>query len=79
MFKTSIFGGSQLLALQFLPVAQISRAVDPVHDKATSNDLKKLVEYINRQSVNNSVFGVHDWSVFFQTIQTNNDNNSNFE
>jgi len=63
----------KLLSLRFLPAAHIERAVDYLSDKATTDATRGLVQYVRRQWLRNATFRVEDWSVYKQTIRTNND------
>ncbi|XP_052796013.1 uncharacterized protein LOC128228633 [Mya arenaria] len=62
-----------LLALQFLPASHIRRAFDKLAETATTEATRALTSYIERQWMMNPIFAVEVWSVFRQTIRTNND------
>ena len=63
----------QLMALPFLPARHIPPTFQHLKTKASSEPLKRLVNYIERQWFNHPVFDVPSWSVFQQTVRTNND------
>ena len=62
-----------LLALQFLPSPHIERAFEMLAERAKTTATTALIDYVRRQWMNNPTFGVDDWSVFRQSIRTNND------
>ena len=62
-----------LMALPFLPTVQIPEVFESLKPRAQLPQLASLVDYIDRQWFRNPVFRVDDWSVFRQTIRTNND------
>lgn len=63
----------QLLALPFLPVAHIRPAFQAMEAKTMPDELRTLMEYVERQWLKNSVFKPEDWSVYRHTVRTNND------
>ena len=63
----------QLMALPFLPARHIQQTFDHLKTKANTNQLQRLVDYIDRQWFHHPVFDVPSWCIFQQTVQTNND------
>lgn len=63
----------KLLALPFLPSHEIEAEFIHLEQKAGSEALKLLVEYISQQWIKGNVFHIRDWSVFDQAVRTNND------
>jgi len=63
----------KLMALPFLPAAHIRPTFDKLRNKANTDPLKEVTSYINRQWIESSVFDIPSWSVFRQTVRTNND------
>ena len=63
----------QLMAIPFLPAVQTTEALENLKQRARLPQLISLVNYIERQWFRNPVFRVDDWSVFQQTVRTNND------
>uniref|UniRef100_A0A8W8MYX2 MULE transposase domain-containing protein n=1 Tax=Magallana gigas TaxID=29159 RepID=A0A8W8MYX2_MAGGI len=63
----------QLLSLPFLPAQQIPETFHHLRGRATTPQLRDLVDYIDRQWFRHRVFRVQDWSVFRRTVRTNND------
>lgn len=63
----------QLLALTFLPATHIRETFDALRVRANTDPLMRLVDYIDRQWMPNSVFDVPSWSVYGQSVRTNND------
>ena len=63
----------QLMALPFLPAGHITETFHQLQARANSVQLTQLVDYVNRQWINNAIFRVEDWSVFRRSIRTNND------
>ena len=63
----------QLLALPFLPATHIRETFDALRVRANTDPLMRLVDYIDRQWMLNSVFDVPSWSVYGQSVRTNND------
>ena len=62
-----------ILPLQILPASHIRRAFGEMAETATTYATRVLIDYMQRQWMENSVFRVEDWSVFRQNIHTNND------
>lgn len=63
----------QLMALPFLPAQHIRQAFDHLKTKANTEQLQRLVNYMDRQWFQHAVFDVASWCVFRQTVRTNND------
>ena len=63
----------QLLALPFLPATHIRETFDALRVRANTDPLMRLVDYIDRQWMLNSVFNMPSWSVYGQSVRTNND------
>lgn len=63
----------QLLALPFLPANQIRETFDLLKERSNSQALDTLTGYIERQWMSDPVFEIASWSVFEQTVRTNND------
>ena len=62
-----------LMALPLLPAEYIRPQFDKLRNSSLPPALERLVNYIEQQWINNSVFTVESWSVFMQPIRTNND------
>ena len=58
----------QLMAIPFLPLM-----FDHLKRKANTEQLQRLVDYIDSHWFNHAVFDVPSWSVFQQAVRTNND------
>ncbi|XP_060602402.1 uncharacterized protein LOC132755544 [Ruditapes philippinarum] len=65
----------KLLALPFLPGSDIPRAFKKLFDKVdvSSQALVDLFEYVNDQWLENSLWSAEEWSVYRQTVRTNNE------
>ena len=63
----------QLMALPFLPAAQIQETFDNLRTRANTDSLRSLVSYMDRQWFRNSVIPIESWSVFQLSVRTNND------
>ncbi|XP_052802936.1 uncharacterized protein LOC128233092 [Mya arenaria] len=65
----------KLLALPFLPGQHIERAFIKLKDRAegSSNQMKELFTYVEDQWMESSLWSTTEWSVYRQTIRTNND------
>lgn len=59
----------KLMALPFLPFQEIM----PMFVRPRVEPLRDLVDYIKRQWIENSIFTPKEWSVYRQTILSNND------
>ena len=63
----------QYLALCFIPASHIRPTYDGLGEKATTDKLQELHHYVGRQWIEHSVWPPENWSVFGQSIRTNND------
>ena len=63
----------QLLALPFLPSNHVETTFRHLQQRANTDQLQRLVGYIERQWINHSIFDVASWSMFGSSIRTNND------
>lgn len=63
----------QLMALPFLPSTHIRDTFNTLKVRANTDPLMRLVDYIDRQWMCNTVFDVPSWSVYGQSVRTNND------
>ncbi|XP_060607799.1 uncharacterized protein LOC132759936 [Ruditapes philippinarum] len=66
---------SKLLALPFLPGDQIKRAFTKLKERAdtSSKPVADLFTYVNDRWMENSCWSPEEWSVYKQTVRTNND------
>ena len=62
-----------LMALPFLPSADIQPAFDRLAVRATSEELQQLVAYMNTNWIDSAVWQPRNWSIFQTNIRTNND------
>jgi hypothetical protein len=62
----------QLMALPFLPSTHIADVFWLMKEKCPPQ-LQELVDYVDRQWMENATFPIRSWSVFQFTIRTNND------
>jgi hypothetical protein len=62
----------QLMALPFLPWTHIADVFRVLKEKCPPH-LQELVQYIDRQWMENATFPIRSWSVYEFTIRTNND------
>ena len=63
----------KVLSLPFLPADHIGPAFQQLSPIATSEKLQQLMSYLKETWVNNTVWNVRQWSVFRQSVRTNND------
>ena len=63
----------KLMALPFLPAEHISPAFELLKEQATTEKLKELVDYIDNTWIKSTVWPMESWSVFQQSVRTNND------
>ena len=63
----------KLIALPFLPAAEIDPAFQRLRLQATTDSLQQLVQYVSETWISSTVFPLKDWSVYGQAIRTNND------
>ena len=62
-----------LMALPFLPSHDIEPAFQLLSDRATSPELRSLVRYMENTWMDNAVWRPRNWSIYRQSIRTNND------
>lgn len=63
----------QLMALPFLPAGHITPTFNALMIRANTPALQQLVQYMERQWINNQLHPVQSWSMYQQQIRTNND------
>lgn len=63
----------RLMALPFIPHQKIPRVFQRLRVGATTEPVKKLVEYIEANWVYSTTFPPENWSVYGQPVRTNND------
>ena len=63
----------KLMALPFLPAAEIDPEFQRLRLQATTDTLQQLVQYVSETWISSTVFPPKDWSVYGQAIRTNND------
>ena len=63
----------QLMALPFLPPQDIPAAFQQLRDRVNTGLLQSLVVYIERQWLEHRMFRPASWTVYRQTVCTNND------
>ena len=61
------------MALPFLPSEHIRLAFDGLRDKARTEEVKSLLSYVEDTWLTSNVWNVSAWSVYGQTVRTNND------
>ena len=61
------------MALPFLPAGHITPTFNALMIRANTPALQQLVQYMERQWINNQLHPVQSWSVYQQQIRTNND------
>lgn len=62
-----------LMALPFLPWADIQPAFDRLSARAASPELQQLVGYIDSNWIGSPVWQPRNWSIFQTNVRTNND------
>ena len=62
-----------MFALPFLPADHIPVAFSTLKEKATTQQLQSVMDYIQGTWLNSTVWPVTSWSVFGRSIRTNND------
>ncbi|XP_035686596.1 uncharacterized protein LOC118422872 [Branchiostoma floridae] len=62
----------QLMALPFLPAASIPAALEELTRKS-AGELTSLAEYVRQTWLNSTIFTPRRWSVYMQSVRTNND------
>jgi hypothetical protein len=65
----------KLLALPYLPPEHIRAAFELLRVQAeeVGGPIWRVVEYINKTWINGSIWRPEHWSVFRETVRTNND------
>ena len=63
----------KVMALCFLPASHIPAVFRRLQTSATTEPLKKLMDYVNRVWIKSTVWTPNSWSVYFQSVRTNND------
>lgn len=63
----------QLLALPFLPAAHIQPTFEVLSRRANTPSLQQLIDYMDRQWMQNPIFDTASWSIYGHTVRTNND------
>ena len=63
----------KLMPLPFLPHHEIRPMFVRLSVQAETQPLRNLIEYIQEQWIDSTIFPPKDWSVFKQPIRTNND------
>ena len=63
----------KLLALPFLPADEIPNAFQRLEAKAATEPLQALAQYINNTWISSTTWHPSCWSVFQQSVRTNND------
>ncbi|XP_060607516.1 uncharacterized protein LOC132759716 [Ruditapes philippinarum] len=62
-----------IFCLPFLPAEHIIEVFDKMEDFNTSEHLEPLFQYLRRTWFESSTWTVENWSVFGQSVRTNND------
>ena len=63
----------KVLALPFLPVEQITETFNTLKDTVDTEKITKLMDYINNTWINGSTWKPASWTVYGQSVRTNND------
>ncbi|XP_006814468.2 uncharacterized protein LOC100373162 [Saccoglossus kowalevskii] len=63
----------QVLALPYLPEELILDMFEKLREKATTDKLKEVFNYVDRQWIRSSVMPPSTWNCYLQTVRTNND------
>lgn len=63
----------KLLALPYLPADHITPAFQHLLQSANSNQLQQLMTYLSNTWLHNAVWSIRQWSVYQQSVRTNND------
>lgn len=63
----------KLLALPYLPADHITPAFQHLLQSANSNQLQQLMTYLFNTWLHNAVWSIRQWSVYQQSVRTNND------
>ncbi|KAL9977263.1 hypothetical protein ACROYT_G014647 [Oculina patagonica] len=62
-----------MMALPFLPPKKIKQSFQKLKRKVTSDALKKFAKYVEETWINSTTWPPKSWSVYMQSIRTNND------
>lgn len=63
----------KLLALPLLPAEHVTHAFEALRRKAGDGKLQELFDYVEGNWIDGSVWTPQDWSVYGQSVRTNND------
>ncbi|KAL9984046.1 hypothetical protein ACROYT_G006302 [Oculina patagonica] len=63
----------KMMALPFLPAKIIKQSFQKLKRKATSDALKKFAKYVEKTWIKSTTWPPKSWSVYMQSIRTNND------
>ena len=63
----------KLMALPFLPHREIIAAFEELKEQGTTRVLVEILNYVQVQWIESSVFALKEWSVYGRPIRTNND------
>lgn len=63
----------QLLGLPFIPAEHIRPVFEKLQERAVTEKLQELTDYIQLTWIESSVWSPEAWSVFGQSVRTNND------
>ena len=63
----------KIMALCFLPAQHILPIFQRLQQEATTTPLTKLLQYVSRTWINSVVWPPECWSVYYQSVRTNND------
>ena len=63
----------KVLSLPFLPAEQITETFNTLKDTVDTEKITKLMDYINNTWINGSTWKPASWTVYRQSVRTNND------
>jgi hypothetical protein len=63
----------QLLGLPFIPASHIRPVFEKLQERAVTEKLQELTDYIELTWIESTVWNPEKWSVFGQSVRTNND------
>ena len=63
----------QLLGLPFLPAQHVRAVFEKLKERASTDNLQQLADYVEINWIESTVWSPEAWSVFGQSIRTNND------
>ena len=63
----------KIMTLCFLPAQHILPIFQRLQQEATTTPLTKLLQYVSRTWINSVVWPAECWSVYYQSVRTNND------